>query len=117
MNPLMHNQTLVPPRKLTFTKFALSLLTAGALLGGTLQGQSQILVKVDTTKPWQGYMNVFNLPDYSGGYVFGSPWGAADLRAFFTGTSTLTLLPNTNTYNPTDPFWANPDGSGNKFME
>src|SRR3954451_1354062 len=117
MNPLMHNQTLVPPRKLTFTKFALSLLTAGALLGGTLQGQSQILLKVDTTKPWQGYMNVFNLPDYSGGYVFGTGWGLPALTAFFSGTSMLTMLPNTNTYNGSDAFWSQPNGDGNKFME
>src|SRR5690349_4121368 len=103
--------------KFTSKKFLASVLTLGVILFGPAQGQAQILLKVDTTKPWQGYMNVFNLPDYSGGYVFGSPWGAADLTAYVTGTSTLTLMPNTNTYDATSAFWVKPDGSGNKFME
>lgn len=48
--------------------------------------------------------------------MFGSPWAVADLPAIFSG-STLTLSPNTGTYNPADPYWVNPDGSGNKQME
>ncbi len=96
---------------------AIALLTAGAVSFGAAQGHAQILLKVDSTKPWQGYMNVFNPPDYSGGYLWGSPWVTADLIAFFTGTDTLTLQPNTSTYNPADPYWVLPNGQGNKFME
>ena len=96
---------------------ARTVVIAGALLAGISAAQAQIEVKVDTTKPWQGYMNVFNLPDYSGGYLWGSAWGAADLSASFSGVDTLTLAPNSNTYAPGDTYWVNPDGTGNKFME
>ncbi len=76
---------------------------------------------------WAGYMNVFDkLPDGSqGGYVFGSPWGVPDLKTTLiatpgTGTTivnnSMELFPNYNTYNASDPFWA--DGAvGNKWME
>jgi hypothetical protein len=95
-------------------------LTLGLLLGGVTRSSADITLKVDSTKAWQGYMNVFNLPDFSGGYVFGSPWGIGDLNASFGGTSTLTLTPNTNTWNQNDAFWVNTNTvpwTGNKFME
>jgi hypothetical protein len=47
-------------------------------------------------------MNVFQTPPNGGGYVFGSGWGTADLRATFAG-SLLTLAPNT--IGDPDPFW------------
>ena len=69
-------------------------------------------------------MNVFGLggPGYgaagAGGYVFGSGWGTADLRATFAGP---TLSLKANTVNPPaglgDSFWYNPDTSGNKIMD
>ncbi len=66
---------------------------------------------------WVGYMNVFELPVNGGGYLWGSAWGAADLPAVFTGNE-LELGPNTNTYDPADPYWVDPnDGSGAKWME
>lgn len=70
-------------------------------------------VTVDPGKTWLGFMNVFEL---GGNYLWGNPWGAGDLPAVFSGPR-LTLSPNTNTYNPADPYWVNPDGSGNKLME
>lgn len=73
-------------------------------------------VAVDPGQNWIGFMNVFNLPADGGGYVFGSPWGTADLRGSFTG-NTLTLSPNINTYNASDPFWVKPNGDGNKTMD
>jgi hypothetical protein len=94
-----------------------TLLTLAGVLLAASPGQAQILVKVDTTKPWLGFMNVSDLPANGGAYRFGSTWGTAALTAFFTGTNTLTLMPNTNTYNPADPYWVNPDGTGNKIME
>ena len=46
----------------------------GFVLCGAIRAEAQSRVLVDPAQPWAGYMNVFNLPDYSGGYVFGSPW-------------------------------------------
>jgi plastocyanin len=75
----------------------------------------------DANATWNGYMNVFELPENGGGYVFGSPWGLDDLRAFVTPASnSVKLMPNTNTYadNTADPFWVNQTtGAGNKNME
>ena len=51
------------------------------------------LFTVDPSKTWNGFMNVFELPQNGGGYVFGQSWGTADLRASYSG-STLTLSPN-----------------------
>src|SRR5262245_2569960 len=101
--------------KLLLNRPLLALL--GAATFASLPAPAQILVKVDTTKPWVGFMNVFELPANGGAYVFGSSWGTPALTAYVTGTSTLTLTPNTNAYNPTDGFWTNPDGTGNKNME
>lgn len=58
-------------------------------------------------------MNVFDLPADGGAYRFGSAWGTSALPAVFNG-SVATIGPNVNTYNASDPFWVNPDGSGNK---
>ncbi|MDB4682461.1 T9SS type A sorting domain-containing protein [Crocinitomicaceae bacterium] len=70
---------------------------------------------------WNGYMNVFELPENGGNYVFGQPWGVPELSAIFTpSVNNVKLLPNTNTYaeNPTDAFWVNQTtGAGNKNME
>lgn len=51
------------------------------------------LFTVDPSKTWLGFMNVFETPQNGGGYVFGQPWGTADLRAAYAG-SLLTLSPN-----------------------
>ncbi|MCS7337880.1 MAG: PEP-CTERM sorting domain-containing protein [Verrucomicrobiae bacterium] len=72
---------------------------------------------VDPSLSWFGWMNVWSIENGSqGSYLWGSPWALTDLRAYMTST-TLTLAPNTNTYNPSDPYWVNPDGSGAKWME
>ena len=76
-------------------------------------------VNVDPAKTWVGYMNVFALPADGGGYVFGSPWGTADLNASFAG-AVATLTPNTSISRdvPTsDGFWWTPAGNGNKTMD
>jgi hypothetical protein len=65
-----------------------------------------------------GYMNVYNLPENGGGYVFGSNWGIPDLKASFDD-SVLTMSPNA--IEDPDPFWYTPSGgpgsSGNKIMQ
>ena len=51
------------------------------------------LFTVDPAKIVNGFMNVFELPQNSGGFQFGNSWGISDLRASYAG-STLTLAPN-----------------------
>ncbi|RMF84948.1 MAG: PEP-CTERM sorting domain-containing protein [Planctomycetota bacterium] len=73
-----------------------------------------------STEPWLGFMNVFELPINGGGFVFGSPWGVSDLVATFDDpANTLTLSPNTIA--DPDPFWyiggGGPGAPGNKIME
>ena len=74
----------------------------------------------DSSANWLAYMNVFELPANGGGFVFGSPWGVADLTASFDdGAGTLTMGPNT--IGDPDPFWyiggGGPGAQGNKIME
>jgi hypothetical protein len=102
-----------------------SLAIASALASATLvSGHAQTTVDVDINGSWTGYMNVFNNDGGAqGGYVFGQPWGVADLKSTLdTGALTLTLQPNYNTYadNPGDAFWRDNGGAGpggNKWME
>ena len=102
--------------KLRQGNLILTSLALCALLGGaTVSLADTANVTVDPGLPWIGYMNVFDLPVGSGPYLWGSPWGTADLPAVFTGNQ-LKLSPNTNVYNPADPYWTNPDGSGAKWM-
>lgn len=74
----------------------------------------------NSTAPWLGFMNVFELPANGGGYVFGSGWGVADLTATFDDANDkLTLSPNT--IGDPNPFWyqggGGPGAPGNKIME
>ena len=79
---------------------------------------ADVTVSVDPSAPWQGFMNVFELPSNGGAYVFGSSWGTADLVATFAGP-TLTLAPNS--VNDASSFWYTPSGgpgsTGNKIMD
>ncbi|MCS7091138.1 MAG: PEP-CTERM sorting domain-containing protein [Verrucomicrobiota bacterium] len=72
---------------------------------------------VDPSYSWVGYMNVYNLVggNSAGSYLWGSPWGVADLPAAWIGTE-LRLAPNTSTWNPSDPYWVN-NGQPNKWLE
>jgi hypothetical protein len=67
---------------------------------------------------FQGFMNVFNIPQNGGAYQFGQAWGTADLRATFSG-SVLSLA--CNTIGDPNPYWYNPSGGpgaiGNKIMD
>src|SRR5882672_7264186 len=101
----------------------LSMIICG-LLGSALPGYSDITVKLDSTQPWLGFMNVWQTNGTT--YGFGGAWALADLRAAFTPTNSpigwpknthLVLRPNTNTYNPGDIYWNNPDGTPNKVLE
>jgi hypothetical protein len=96
-------------------KKVLVVLAALCFIGVT---QADMVINgADPLAAWGGWMNVFETPANGGAYLWGSGWGAADLRATFDGAGVLTLAPNTNCYNPADSYWVNPDGSGNKDME
>ena len=74
-------------------------------------------VSVDPAADWKGYMNVYELPQNGGGYVFGNTWVPSDLRASFD-EATLTLAPN-SIGDPAE-FWyvggGAPGNPGNKDM-
>ena len=103
-----------------------------ALAAVATQAQAATVTVGKSTPPWNGYMNVSNLPapDGDGAFQFGSPWGVPDLATSFDDpNSKLTLLPNSiadpNEYwyqntTGTAPDPANPGGpgqAGNKIME
>lgn len=93
-------------------------LVAALLVATVATRASAVTVTVNPGASWLGFMNVFDLPSNGGGYVFGSPWGTADLNAAFSG-ATLTLTPNTSISRDvplTDTFWWTGSGSGNKSM-
>jgi len=93
-------------------------LMAVLLPGAVAKMNADTTVGVNPSAPWAGFMNVFELPQNGGGYVFGSPWGTADLIAVFSG-STLTLAPNS--VNDPNPFWyiggGGPGQIGNKITD
>ena len=106
------------------------LMIGCAVWASSLQANAQVTVDVDMGKNWLGYMNVSELPENGGAFVFGSPWGTDDLVAkFSTSPSKLTLTPNT--IGDPNEFWyqnttgtapdpLNPGGpgqAGNKTME
>lgn len=90
---------------------------AGALLGVAIPARAAT-VTVDPNDAWIGYMNVFELPQNGGAYLWGSPWGTADLTAVWSGP-VLTL--GTNNINDPNPYWYTPGGGpgaqGNKIMD
>jgi hypothetical protein len=95
-----------------------SILLCGAVLLMAPSAHAQVTVKVDSTKTWGSWLNVL---DTSNGYLWGQGWAAADLRAGFipnqASATRIVLRVNTNTYNPADIYWNNPDGSPNKHLE
>lgn len=92
-------------------KKVLVVLAALSLIGAA---QADVVINgADPGAAWVGWMNVFEL---NMDYLWGSGWGAADLRATFDGDGVLTLASNTNCWNAADPYWV-ADGAGNKIME
>src|SRR5438046_1883762 len=82
-----------------------NLLAVSALLGTCLSTNAAVNIGLDPNASWQGFMNVSEIPQNGGAYVFGSGWGTADLRATFAG-SVLTL--SGNTIGDPNPFWYTP---------
>jgi beta-glucanase (GH16 family) len=75
-------------------------------------------VTVDPLEQWLGYINVFELPQNGGAYLYGSNHATADLRAVFNGP-VLQLYPNS--MNDPSPYWyiggGAPGNPGNKRVE
>jgi PEP-CTERM motif len=98
--------------------FVLAGMTLWALLAAAPYSNAQSQVAVTPTAPWQGYMNVSDLPSAGGTYEFGSAWGVSDLVATWAGP-VLTLAPNT--INDPSSYWYTPSGGpgsvGNKIMD
>jgi hypothetical protein len=107
--------------KTYFRSTIVTALAICAVFGAAVQGYSQSTVQVDSTKNWVGYMNVYAISDSGeGGYMFGNAWGTAALTAYFSGTNSITITPNTNCWNPLDNYWVNTNTvpySGAKWME
>jgi hypothetical protein len=75
-------------------------------------------VTADPNNAWGGYMEVFevNAEGGAGNFVFGQPWGVADLQTTLQpDVPNMILEPNVNAYNAEDPFWSNGE-LGNKIM-
>lgn len=94
------------------------LLNLNLLIAFTLFSAQEITaqntVDVSASANWIGYANVFDL---GGGFQFGSPWELGAIKSVLnTSANTVTLYPNYNTYNASDPYWAN-GAIGNKIFE
>jgi len=88
-------------------KLLLATLTAGALLGGSLQSNAQLDFTVDPGQNWLGYINVFDQADnFQFGFGEGTP-STASANWAPGPAQPLTMSPNTRLYdeNVADPFW------------
>ncbi|AWH86628.1 hypothetical protein HYN59_16600 [Flavobacterium album] len=86
------------------------------LLSGNVKAQTQLTV--DANAAYIGYVNIFE-NNAGQGYLWGSPWGVADLKTVVnTADNTLSLYPNYNLYGTGDDptYWTNGD-MGNKIVE
>jgi hypothetical protein len=96
------------------------MLAATVVAGMALSAQAIVVDVGNSTAPWNAFINVSELPENGGAYVFGSPWGVPDLRAIFDDSnSNVTLY--VNSIDDPNPFWYLPEGgpgsTGNKNMD
>jgi PEP-CTERM motif len=98
-------------------KRLLQVFASCALVSAAVHLNAQT-VTVDPTTLTSGFMNWSPASGDAAGYggSGNSGWGLSALPATFSG-STLTLSPNVNTYNASDPYWVNADGSGANIMD
>jgi hypothetical protein len=94
-----------------------NILAICALIGACLTTNAAT-VGVDPGRNWIGWMNVSEIPQNGGAYLWGSGWGTVDLCATWAGP-VLTLSPNT--INDPASYWYTPSGGpgakGNKIMD
>ena len=89
------------------------------LMSTAFMTNAQNTVVADASAEYLGYANVFETIANGGAFVFGSEWGVADLKSVVdAGAGSVTIQPNFNAYNASDPFWVDPaTGLGNKVFE
>lgn len=92
-------------------------IAAIAALG--TQAQATTVNVGQSTAPWLGYMNVFELDTTT--FVFGQPWGVPDLKATFDDPNAKLTLEATP-IGTADGFWyqngtGGSGATGNKWME
>jgi hypothetical protein len=94
------------------------LLPLAGMVSNPGDASAQVDVTVDPATLNLGFMNVYNLPSDGGAFQFASPWGFADLVAYYDGPN-LVFAPNT--IGDPDPYWyiggGGPGAPGNKIME
>lgn len=86
----------------------------------TAISNGQVSVSIDEDASWIGYMHRFeNVNGTKGNWIAGNSFAVTDLIALISNDSSqsITLKPNTNLYNASDPYWSNGAGDGNKWME
>ena len=89
------------------------LLFASLMAFCVFQMNAQTTVTVNAAAAWTGYANVFD----NGVYQFGNAWALDAVRTDLNTTAnSITLYPNFNTYNASDPYWSNGE-IGNKTFE
>jgi hypothetical protein len=94
-----------------------SVLGGLLIVSSTFTSAKAIEFEVDSSFTWLGYMNVFELPENGGGYVYGEPWGLPALTSEF---SSGTLKLGATSVDDAGPFWyttSGPGGTGNKNMD
>lgn len=99
------------------TKVLTMLAVAFTSAAFTTSASAQMTLSVPNTG-WVGYMNWFanagGPTGSEGAFVGGSGWALPDLKTTVTSSS-VTLQPNFNTWNPADSYWVT-NGVGNKWM-
>lgn len=100
----------------------MAVLMAGLLVSPAV-GDTTV-VAGPSTDPWLGFMNVFELPENGGGFVFGQPWAPPDLFSEFDDPNNKVTVGATGIGDPNE-FWYQGEGvspggpgvPGNKTME
>ncbi|WP_294825185.1 T9SS type A sorting domain-containing protein [uncultured Flavobacterium sp.] len=113
-------------KKLLKTKLFKASAFAGVALFA-LSSEAQVVNvtvgNLDTQDMWKGYANMFqnngnfenNLPLT---YIAGQEWGVAEIKSTLNATAnTITLQPNYNAYDATNPDWSDGNGNGNRIFE
>ncbi len=95
--------------KKTIIQLFILVITSCSCLLAPAGARAQVLLQVDPSQPWIGYMNVFALPVNGGAYEFGFADGTAALQAVFSSTN-LVLSPCTNVWETVDTTYVQADG-------
>jgi hypothetical protein len=99
---------------------AMSIAVMAGLMAASAASAQVTVSPGNSSAPWLGFMNVYNLPSAGGGFQFASGWGVPDLNVSFNNpASRFTFSPNT--IGDPNPYWYTPSGgpgaAGNKIME